>query len=140
MFAGLLGVGLLIDVALAWTLGLATPARMIGGGLILAAGAGFLAAALGLFRRARTRPEPWRPTTAIVTTGVYSVTRNPMYVGMALAYAGIAVLADAPTALLLLPLVLVVIHVGVIRREERYLEDKFGPEYLRYKAQVRRWL
>lgn len=100
----------------------------------------FLAGALGGFRRARTRAEPWEPTTAIVTGGVYRITRNPMYVGMALAYAGLALAADSPAALaLLVPAVLVIQH-GVILREERYLEAKFGGEYLRYKTRVRRWL
>lgn len=104
------------------------------------AAATFLAGALGGFRRARTRAEPWKPTTAIVTTGVYRFTRNPMYVGMALACAGIALAADSPSALLLLVPAIVVIQRGVILREERYLEAKFGGEYLRYKVRVRRWL
>lgn len=100
----------------------------------------FLAGALGGFRRARTRAEPWKPTRAIVTGGVYRFTRNPMYVGMALAYAGFALAAESLVALaLLVPAVLVIQH-GVILREERYLEAKFGGKYLRYKARVRRWL
>ena len=63
-----------------------------------------------------------------------------MYVGMALAHAGLALLAGSLTALLLLPLAILVIQRGVIFREETYLTNKFGPEYLRYKARVRRWL
>ena len=100
----------------------------------------FLAGALGLFRAARTRPEPWKPTTAIVTGGVYRVTRNPMYVSMALACAGLALAADSLSGLALLVPAVFVIHTGVILREERYLEAKFGAEYLAYKARVRRWL
>ena len=61
----------------------------------------FLVGALGGFRRARTRAEPWKPTTAIVTGGVYRFTRNPMYVGMALAYSGVASGMDSVLALLL---------------------------------------
>jgi protein-S-isoprenylcysteine O-methyltransferase Ste14 len=86
-----------------------------------------------------TAVEPWKPTTAIVTTGPYRITRNPAYVGMALAYAGIAVMSDALWVLAPLPLVLLVIDRGVIAREERYLERKFGQEYLDYKDRVRRW-
>jgi protein-S-isoprenylcysteine O-methyltransferase Ste14 len=59
---------------------------------------------------------------------------------MAMIYTGIASLANALWANLLLPVALLVIERGVIEREERYLERKFGEEYLRYKAQVRRWL
>jgi protein-S-isoprenylcysteine O-methyltransferase Ste14 len=100
----------------------------------------FLGGALGLFRRAGTRAEPWEPTTRIVTNGIYRVTRNPMYVGMALVYAAIAVAGGSPFALALLPVAVLVIHYGVVLREERYLQEKFGAEYLSYKARVRRWL
>lgn len=140
IFGGVLALGLLLDWRLAWTWGSAAFAASIAGIVLLAAAAWFLLAALGLFRRAGTRPEPWRPTTAIVTGGIYGISRNPMYVGMALAYAGVALLADGQAALMLLPLALAMIEFGVIRREERYLEGKFGPEYLRYKQKVRRWL
>ncbi|MFP3374627.1 methyltransferase family protein, partial [Pseudomonas sp. SIMBA_068] len=78
------------------------------------------------------------PTTLMATTGPYRWTRNPMYLGMALVYAGIAVGFDGAIALALLPLVLIVIQKQVIAREERYLESKFGDDYRRYKAEVRR--
>lgn len=111
----------------------------------IASSLGFAAAivlvgALGLFRLAGTRPEPWKPTTAIVTGGVYRITRNPMYAGMALAYASVTVLVGGLVTLALLPAALAAVHYGVILREERYLEAKFGAEYLRYKSRVRRWI
>jgi len=81
------------------------------------AAAAFLAGALGLFRAACTRPEPWKPTTAIVTAGVYRVTRNPMYISMALACAGLALAADSLSGLALLVPAVFVIHYGVILRE-----------------------
>jgi protein-S-isoprenylcysteine O-methyltransferase Ste14 len=140
IFTGFLILGLAVGRYAAWEIGFSDLLGQTAGIGLLVAGAVFLGLALGLFRRARTRPEPWQPTTAIVSTGIYGVTRNPMYVGMALAYAGLALLADAPVALLLLPAVLLVIHFGVIRREERYLQAKFGDEYQRYAARVRRWL
>ncbi|WP_192364491.1 methyltransferase family protein [Mesorhizobium mediterraneum] len=116
-----------------------TPAKVLA---VLLGGAGvvFLAGALGLFRKAGTRPEPWQPTTAIVTSGVYRVTRNPMYVGMALVYAALALALGSLIALTLLPAAVLVIHRGVILREEQYLERKFGSEYRAYKARVRRSL
>jgi protein-S-isoprenylcysteine O-methyltransferase Ste14 len=92
------------------------------------------------FSRKGTAVEPWKPTTAIVTTGPYRFTRNPAYLGMALTYVGIALLSSALWVLVPLPIVLAVIDRGVIAREERYLERKFGEEYLGYKRTVRRWI
>ena len=66
--------------------------------------------------------------------------RNPAYLGMALTYLGIAAMSSAVWVLLPLPVVLAVIDRGVIAREERYLERKFGEEYLGYKRRVRRWV
>ena len=110
------------------------------GAVLLALGVVLLSWFLGAFRRAGTPPEPWEETTAIVTGGPYRFTRNPAYVGMALVYAGIAVLASSLWALTPLPLVLLAVDRGVIVREERYLAAKFGREYLDYKARVRRWI
>ena len=140
LFGGTLAAGVMIDYVNAWQLSVAAFLRLGLGSALIFGAVFILVIALGLFRRARTRPEPWQPTTTIVDTGVYGYTRNPMYVGMALAYAGVALLANSPAAMLLLPGVLILIHFGVIRREEIYLEGKFGADYLRYKARVRRWL
>jgi protein-S-isoprenylcysteine O-methyltransferase Ste14 len=139
IFAGALALGLLGDWL--WAPHQAAPALQyaVGAAMLIAAVA-LIVAALGIFRRFRTRPEPWQPTTAIVTTGVYRFTRNPMYVGMALAFAGITLVLNRPYALALLPIAMWIIDFGVIRREERYLEGKFGDDYLRYKERVRRWL
>jgi len=114
--------------------------RWVLGGVFLAAGLALLATFESSFTRKGTPANPWKPTTGIVTTGPYRLTRNPAYLGMTLVYAGIAFLADAPWALVPLPLVLLVINNGVILREERYLERKFGSEYLDYKGRVRRWI
>ena len=110
------------------------------GGALLLAGLALLASFNMAFQRKGTAVEPWKPTTAIVTTGPYRLTRNPAYLGMALIYAGIAVMSDAFWTLAPLPLVLLIIDRAVIAREERYLERKFGQEYLDYKRSVRRWL
>ena len=91
-------------------------------------------------RRAGTNVDPYHPTTAIVEGGPYGFTRNPLYVGMTLVYAGISARANALPAALLLPVVLHLVDRAVIEREERYLEGKFGEEYLRYKGRVRRWI
>jgi len=97
-------------------------------------------AALRAMRRARTSVNPYRPTTALLTEGPFRLSRNPMYLGMTIQYVGLALLFNALWAIVLLPLALVVVHFTVIKREERYLEQKFGEEYLRYTARVRRWI
>ena len=91
-------------------------------------------------RRAGTNVDPYHPATAIVDEGPYRFTRNPIYVGFTLVYGGISALANALPPILLLPGVIAVMRKGVIEREERYLERKFGDRYLRYKARVRRWV
>jgi protein-S-isoprenylcysteine O-methyltransferase Ste14 len=110
------------------------------GGALLVAGLALGASFNTAFKRMGTAVEPWKPTTAIVSTGPYRLTRNPAYVAMALLYTGIALMSDALWALAPLPLVLLIIDRGVIAREERYLERKFGQGYLDYKGRVRRWV
>ena len=104
--------------------------------------AGFLPAMLAMrgFRRAGTATRPNKPATAIVSDGPFRYTRNPMYLGLTTTYVGIAIAGDSLLVLLLLIPVLVIMRRAVIDREEKYLEAKFGEEYLRYKASVRRWL
>ncbi|NLS20720.1 isoprenylcysteine carboxylmethyltransferase family protein [Rhizobium sp. P40RR-XXII] len=109
------------------------------GALLFVAGAAMMLAAAGLFRQLGINAPPSRPTTQIATTGPYRWSRNPMYLAMALIYAGLAISLDGPIALAMLPLVLITIQTQVIAREERYLEAKFGEEYRSYKARVRRW-
>src|ERR1043166_2103750 len=122
------------SIGIDWRLLVAT------GALLFVAGAAMMLAAAGLFRRLGTNVPPSQPTTLIATTGPYRWTRNPMYLGMALIYAGLAIGFDGPIAFALLPLVLIAIQTQVIAREERYLEAKFGDDYRRYKAEIRRWL
>ncbi len=88
---------------------------------------------------AKTNVDPRQPAKTIVTEGPYRYTRNPLYLGLTLLYVGVTFLVNAFWAMLLLPVVLVVMVYGVIKREEQYLEQKFGEQYLSYKARVRRW-
>jgi protein-S-isoprenylcysteine O-methyltransferase Ste14 len=111
----------------------------VGGGLILI-GAAILAAGVRNFSRAATPVPSNQPVRALVTTGIHSWSRNPIYVGMCLLYAGIGIAARRPWVLILaLPLV-VILRYGVVAREETYLERRFGDAYREYKARVRRWL
>jgi len=75
------------------------------------------------FKQAENDPDVRTPTTTIVTVGVYRLSRNPMYLSLAILYLGISF-----------------VHEGVIKREEKYLEKKFGDAYLQYKSKVRRWI
>ena len=134
-----LAVGFGLEVLLPGT-SLPGVVRWVLGGLAFAAGLGLGASFNTAFARKGTAVEPWKPTTAIVTTGPYQLTRNPAYLAMALMYIGIALLGDALWALVPLPVVIAVIDRAVIAREERYLERKFGREYLDYKATARRWI
>ena len=81
-----------------------------------------------------------RPVPRLTTAGPFGYSRNPAYLGLAMSYAGIAVLRNSLWAILPLPAVLFVIQCEVIGREERYLERAFGEEYLDYKTRVRRWV
>jgi protein-S-isoprenylcysteine O-methyltransferase Ste14 len=83
---------------------------------------------------------PGKPTSSLVTEGPFRYTRNPEYLGGAMVYAGIASLTNVLWVFLFLPVVLFMMQRTAIEREERYLERKFGEEYLDYKARVRRWI
>jgi len=91
-------------------------------------------------QNANTNINPTQPATTIVTEGPFRFTRNPLYLGLTFFYTGMSLLVNSLWMLLLLPFVLLVMTVGVIEREERYLERKFGEQYLTYKRRVRRWL
>jgi protein-S-isoprenylcysteine O-methyltransferase Ste14 len=127
-----------------WPLHLVSPVAVlvprVVGGVLIAAGLSLPFWAAATFRGVGTTPNPTRPTTALAFGGPYRYTRNPMYLGLALLSAGIALVANALAPLLALPVVLWLVRRQVIDREERYLEAKFGEEYLRYKGQVRRWV
>ncbi len=110
------------------------------GPLLIAASLAFVLPAIGAFKRARTNPKPWKPTTALVIEGPYRYTRNPMYAGFTLIFLGITFWVNSGWPLVALLVVFPVMQVGVIRREERYLERKFGAPYRKYMQTVRRWI
>jgi protein-S-isoprenylcysteine O-methyltransferase Ste14 len=134
-----LAIGVLLNSA--WMEGrLAIPFLSVSGAAIAALSLIYLIFAAQKHKSAGTNIEPWKPTTAIISDGAYRYSRNPIYLAMAVFYAGTAIAAGSWLALLLLVPCLLVIRYYVIVREEAYLEDKFGKEYLDYKAKVRRWL
>jgi protein-S-isoprenylcysteine O-methyltransferase Ste14 len=109
------------------------------GGLLIGAGAATITSAIRTMRNAGTNLSPEQPTTALVTKGPYQFTRNPIYLSMTLIYTGFSILTGAIWSILLLPVVMFIINRGVIDREERYLEQKFGDQYRSYKKHVQRW-
>jgi protein-S-isoprenylcysteine O-methyltransferase Ste14 len=112
---------------------------IIGSSLILI-GLALAGAGIRNFSQAGTPVRGYKPTRALVTTGIHGWTRNPIYLGMFLLYGGIGVAAQSPwTLILVLPLA-ITIRYGVVAREEAYLERRFGDAYRDYKARVRRWL
>jgi len=96
---------------------------------------------LGLFFKADTTFHPLKlhQTSSLVTSGMYKVTRNPMYLGLALILTGWAIVLSQLTPFFMLPLFVWLINAQQIQHEERVLEEKFGDIYREYKQRVRRW-
>lgn len=140
IYLGMLLLGLLADWLLGLSLPLSQSVRFGALGVLALLGLAIGLPANARFTRAGTDVKPWKTTSAIVREGAFRFTRNPMYLGMALLYLGLALGLASVSALVLFPVLLVVIQTQVIAREERYLDAKFGEEYRSYKAAVRRWL
>jgi protein-S-isoprenylcysteine O-methyltransferase Ste14 len=96
--------------------------------------------AIKLFRRTGQDPKPWATTPEIISTGIYRITRNPMYVGLALLQIAIGIGLANWWIIIGVPIVLLLIYSTAIRHEEAYLEQKFRRVYIDYKHSVRRWL
>lgn len=141
IYVGALALGIFAGRALHLPgLGIAPNVRMMIGLAAMLIGAAVNFSGAGLFLHSRTAIIPHKPASHLVTTGIYRWTRNPMYLGIAVLYCGVALVFDSLLALVLLPIVLLVIQTQVIAREEAYLERAFGEEYRVYKSRVRRWI
>jgi len=113
--------------------------RIFFGVVLIGTGVGLGISAILTFRAAGTHVEPWKPSLAIVTGGVFRWLRNPMYVGILLSLAGLAILLASDWMLVMTIVLAPVLHYGVVMREERYLEAKFGEAYRSYKSRVSRY-
>lgn len=139
IFLTFLLFGLWIDSP--WFVGLPTAGWLMGlGGIWTGIWLGLVLFCLIDHLRAGTNVEPWKPTTAMIVNGPYGWSRNPMYLGMAGACEGIAVMGGSWAGILMIIPAMLVIHFHIIAKEERYLEAKFGQRYLEYKASVRPWI
>ena len=110
------------------------------GGVLLVVGMALLVIAGGLFKQADTDLIPFKDVRALVTTGVFRFTRNPMYLGMAVVLLGCAVTVGAANALLVPPVFMAIIHYRYILPEEAMLREIFPEEFPAYCQRVRRWL
>ena len=120
--------------------GLLTPAIFLAGLALIGAGGVLVTLARREFLQSGQPTDPGQPTTRVVTSGVFSVSRNPLYLGGVCVLVGIALAVDLPWVFVCLLPALVACHHILIAPEERYLAAKFGDEYLAYTASVRRWL
>ena len=139
----LLAIAILFTFALQWFVPLpffpTLPSRIVGAILFL--GGFFLGfPALRGMLNAKTTPNPHRPTTALVRDATFRITRNPMYLGMMISYAGLFIFFQNPWFILFLPFLILLFTTWVIIPEEKYLAEKFGKEYMDFKARVRRWI
>jgi len=140
LFVGGLGLGVLLDRFGRVPFEITAPPLVTVLGLVLGvAGLAIVYTGIVTFRRARTAVYPNRPAKRVVQHGIYAYTRNPMYVGMTIFYIGGVLVTASLAALVLLPVVLRVLHVHVIAREERHLHAAFPEEYAAYCAKVGRW-
>ncbi len=117
----------------------ASLARLLGWPLLLG-GISLILWFFATMKRADTPIDPRRPVSSLATDGPFKYTRNPAYLAMTMIFAGTASIKNSLPSILILPAILAVMNRGVIEREERYLEGKFGEEYSRYKGSVRRWV
>ncbi len=138
LFLGVLVAAYVIDYFFAVRL-LGTFLQLLGAAVLIIPGLVFMINAIRGQTDAGTNYRTQEPDTALVTTGIYQFSRNPIYLGMTFLYLGLAILGDNIYAIFLLAPLLLLIRYGVIAREEKYLESKFGDEYLQYKKDVNRW-
>jgi protein-S-isoprenylcysteine O-methyltransferase Ste14 len=136
----LAGVGLQLAVPVSLPKRFSTPVIVLAGAVLVVMGLTCIVLARRELARHGQPTDPGLPTSDLVTTGIFSVSRNPLYLGGACLLAGIALGLNLPWTLVLLLPAIVACHYLLIAPEERYLAAKFGIEYAQYIASVRRWL
>jgi protein-S-isoprenylcysteine O-methyltransferase Ste14 len=139
LYLGTLALGIGLDLLLPTSLPGREP-RWVVAGLLGLAGLALLYVCFRRFQAAGTNVPTWMPTTALVISGPYRFSRNPIYLALTAVYLALALAHGSWWPLVLLVPLLIVMRYGVIGREERYLEGKFGDVYRAYCSSVRRWL
>jgi protein-S-isoprenylcysteine O-methyltransferase Ste14 len=115
-------------------------AAQVVGSIVIFVGLLLLLLAGNLFKRADTDMIPFKNVSALVTTGIYRYTRNPMYLGMAAILLGCGLTVGAAASLLVAPAFMIIIQMRFIRPEEAMLLDLFPEQFVQYRTEVRRWL
>lgn len=136
----LVAIALHLAVPLSFPHGLLTPVMIVGGAALMLMGVGLVILARREFAQQGQPTDPGLPTNKLVTTGVFSISRNPLYLGGVDILVGIALAINLPWVLVLLLPAVVTCHYVLIAPEERYLAAKFGDEYRTYAASVHRWI
>ena len=136
----LLGIGLNIAFPLSIYPEAYQPAGITIGVLLIITGVSLILAARREMARFHQPTDPGHPTTGLVTTGVYGYSRNPLYLAAVLLFAGLAIALNNLWVLGATVISIIVCHYMLIAPEERYLEEKFGEEFVRYRQHVNRWL
>ncbi len=139
----LYGVAFVAVLALRWF----WPLPILGHVIVLWAGIALAMIAVAIavwgsrtMRMAGTNVNPSLPTTVVVTSGPFRFSRNPLYVALTLFYLGLTLALNTWWGIVVLVPLLTIMHYGVVLREERYLEQKFGDSYRQYRSSVRRYL
>lgn len=146
IFEVVFGVPFLVALALQWLIPLSFPGEpfsspyLVAGAILIPIGIRLVVMARQEFSKYSQPTDPGRPTGQIVTTGIFSVSRNPLYLGGIFVLAGISLALDLPWAFILLIPSIVACHYILILPEERYLSAKFGEPYRIYMATVQRWI
>ena len=139
----LYGIAFAVVFALHWSWPLPVlsyPASLWAGIAALSLGAALAAWGFLSLKKAGTNILPTQPTTALVASGPFRLSRNPIYIAISLVFLGLSFMVNSLWGVIALVPLSVVMHYGVILREERYLEKKFGENYRRYRSTVRRYL
>jgi protein-S-isoprenylcysteine O-methyltransferase Ste14 len=136
----LAAIALQLAVPLSFPRGFLTPAVIPGGAALIIVGAALVVLARRELAQRGQPTDPGLPTSKLVTTGVFSVSRNPLYLGGVCILVGIALALNLPWVLVLLPPAIVACHYVLIAPEERYLAAKFGEKYHVYAVTVHRWI
>jgi protein-S-isoprenylcysteine O-methyltransferase Ste14 len=146
IFEVVFGIPLLVAIALQLVVpislprGSLTPALIPGGALLSVVGVSLAVLARREFAQYGQPTDPGLPTSKIISTGVFSISRNPLYLGGVFTLAGISLAFNLPWVLILLLPSIVACHCILIAPEERYLAAKFGEQYWMYTAIVHRWI
>ena len=140
LYVGALVIGFLLHAVFPQLICLSDSVLRVLGVALLLMSAAFARWAFVTLRQVGTSANPRKASIALATGGPFRLSRNPIYLAMTGLYLGMALVGNTWWPVLLIAPLLLVMHYGVVLREERYLEKQFGESYLAYKASSRRWL